>query len=56
MPLATYSLQIEPTRTGYAVTTRGAKHELRVLFAHLAPLAQHMIEKVPLDLSKFLIA
>jgi propionyl-CoA carboxylase alpha chain len=54
-PLSAYGLQIAPTRTGYAITTRGAKHALRVLPAHVAPLARHMIEKVPPDLSKFLI-
>ena len=33
----------------------GAKHAVRVLPAHIAPLAAHMIEKIPPDLSKFLI-
>ncbi|MBD3730165.1 MAG: acetyl/propionyl/methylcrotonyl-CoA carboxylase subunit alpha [Sphingomonadales bacterium] len=54
-PLATYGLQLEPTRAGYRVTTQGAKHGLRILPAHVAPLAQHMIEKIPPDLSKLLI-
>ncbi len=54
-PLDTFGIRLEPTRTGYRMTTRGAKHEVRVLPAHVAPLAAHMIEKVPPDLSKFLI-
>jgi propionyl-CoA carboxylase alpha chain len=54
-PIGQYGLQLEPTRTGYAITTHGAKHVLRILPAHVAPLAAHMIEKVPPDLSKLLI-
>ncbi len=54
-PLDTYGIQLASTRTGYRMTTRGAKHEVRVLPAHVAQYAQHMIEKVPPDLSKFLI-
>ncbi|WP_095011222.1 acetyl-CoA carboxylase biotin carboxylase subunit [Tsuneonella mangrovi] len=54
-PIDTFGLQLEPTRTGYAITTRGARHALRILPAHVAPLASHMIEKVPPDLSKLLI-
>ena len=49
------TIQLEPTRTGYAMTTRGARHELRILPAHIASLAEHMIEKEPPDLSKLLI-
>lgn len=37
------------------MTTRGAKHQVRVLPAFVAPLAAHMLEKVPPDLSKYLI-
>ncbi|PKB25689.1 propionyl-CoA carboxylase alpha chain [Novosphingobium kunmingense] len=51
----TYTVKIEPTRTGLKMTTRGAIHQVRVLPAHIAHLTQHMIEKVPPDLSKFLI-
>ncbi|MGN3973468.1 ATP-binding protein [Tsuneonella sp. SYSU-LHT278] len=54
-PLATYGIQLAPTRTGYRMTTRGAKHDVRVLPAHVAQYAEHMIEKIPPDLSKFLI-
>ena len=51
----TYTLQLEPTRTGYAITTRGAKHQLRILQTRIAHLADHMIEKEPPDLSKMLL-
>ncbi|MXP29212.1 ATP-grasp domain-containing protein [Porphyrobacter algicida] len=54
-PHETYGLQLEPTRTGYRITTRGAKHELRILPERIAHLTQHMIEKIPPDLSKLLI-
>jgi propionyl-CoA carboxylase alpha chain len=49
------TVQLAKTRTGYDITTRGATHSLRILPAHGAPLAEHMIEKIPPDLSKFLI-
>ena len=42
-------------RTGWKMTTRGRIHAVRVLPWRVAPLAKHMIEKVPPDLSKFLI-
>ena len=51
----TFTLQLEPTRTGYAITTRGAKHRLRILQTRIAHLADHMIEKEPPDLSRMLI-
>ena len=51
----TLTVQIAHTRMGLDITTRGATHRLRILPAHVAPLAQHMIEKIPPDLSKFLI-
>ena len=51
----TLTLQLAPTRGGYAVTTRGAKHVLRILQTRVAHLADHMIEKIPPDLSKLLI-
>ena len=49
------TVQLAPTRAGYAITTRGATHDLRVLQTRIAPLAAHMIEKIPPDLSKMLI-
>jgi len=48
-------IRIEPTRAGLKMTTRGAIHKVEVLPARVAHLAKHMIEKVPPDLSKFLI-
>ena len=40
----------------WLLTTRGATHVARVLPAHVAPLARHMIEKTPPDLSRFLLS
>ena len=51
----TYGVKLEPTRTGLKMTTRGAIHTAQILPARVAHLTQHMIEKVPPDLSKFLI-
>ncbi|WP_374589610.1 biotin carboxylase N-terminal domain-containing protein [Novosphingobium sp.] len=51
----TYGVKLEPTRTGLKMTTRGAIHNVQILPARVANLTQHMIEKVPPDLSKFLI-
>jgi len=51
----TYGVKVEPTRTGLKLTTHGAIHQVQVLPARLAQLTRHMIEKVPPDLSKFLI-
>ncbi|MDQ2879082.1 MAG: acetyl/propionyl-CoA carboxylase subunit alpha, partial [Pseudomonadota bacterium] len=50
------TVRIARTGTGFRLTTRGASHVARVLPAHVAPYARHLIEKVPPDLSKFLIA
>ena len=50
------TVRLAKTRTGFKLTARGASHDARVLPAHVAPLVQHMIEKVPPDLSKFLIS
>jgi len=50
-----YGIKVEPTRTGLTMTTRGAIHKVQILPASIAHLTQHMIEKVPPDLSKFLI-
>ncbi|MCZ8017679.1 acetyl/propionyl/methylcrotonyl-CoA carboxylase subunit alpha [Novosphingobium sp.] len=50
-----YGVKIEPSRMGLKMTTRGAIHNVQILPARIAPLTRHMIEKVPPDLSKFLI-
>jgi propionyl-CoA carboxylase alpha chain len=39
----------------WRLTTRGASHVAEVLPEHVALLSRHMIEKVPPDLSRFLI-
>ncbi|WP_242137753.1 acetyl/propionyl/methylcrotonyl-CoA carboxylase subunit alpha [Sphingomonas sp. TREG-RG-20F-R18-01] len=52
---ADLSVKIVRTRGGFRLTTRGASHDARVLPAHVAPYAQHLIDKVPPDLSKFLL-
>jgi propionyl-CoA carboxylase alpha chain len=51
------SLGIRVARKGcdWLLTTRGATHRARVLPAHIAPLAAHMIEKIPPDMSRFLL-
>jgi len=43
-------------RDGFALAARGKSHDVRVLPAHIAPYAAHLIEKVPPDLSRFVIA
>ncbi len=48
-------VKIARTRTGFKLTTRGASHVVRVLPAHIAPYARHLIDKVPPDLSRFLL-
>jgi propionyl-CoA carboxylase alpha chain len=49
------SLRLARRRGGWRLTTRGRSHDLRVLPPHVALLAHHMIEKVPPDLSRFLL-
>ena len=50
------TVKLVKTRTGFTLNALGASHKVRVLPARVAPFAQHLIEKVPPDLSKFLIA
>jgi propionyl-CoA carboxylase alpha chain len=49
------AVKMTKTRTGFRLTTRGASHDAICLPASIAPLAAHMIEKVPPDLSKYLL-
>ena len=49
------AVKVAKTRTGWRMTTRGRIHDVRVLPWHVAPLTRHMIEKIPPDLSRFLI-
>ncbi len=53
---AALAVKLARTRTGFRLTTRGASHDARVLPAHVAAYAHHLIEKVPPDLSRFLLA
>ncbi|MBY0581780.1 MAG: acetyl/propionyl/methylcrotonyl-CoA carboxylase subunit alpha, partial [Sphingomonas sp.] len=52
---AVLSIRVARTRTGFRLTTHGASHVARVLPAHAAPHARHLIEKIPPDLSRFLL-
>ena len=53
---STLGLKIEPTRTGLKVTTRGRDPQARDRCPpRVAQLAGHMIEKVPPDMSRFLV-
>ncbi|MFT4057234.1 MAG: biotin/lipoyl-binding protein, partial [Novosphingobium sp.] len=49
------TLKLDVIRTGFKMTTRGAIHKVDCLPAHIASFTQHMIEKIPPDLSKYLI-
>jgi propionyl-CoA carboxylase alpha chain len=53
---APLAVRILRTRAGFKLTTRGSSHIARVLPAHVAPLSAHMIEKIPPDLSRFLLS
>jgi propionyl-CoA carboxylase alpha chain len=48
-------VKLAKTRSGFKLTARGASHMVRVLPAHAAHLADYMIDKIPPDLSRFLI-
>ena len=50
------TVKLKRTRTGFTLNARGATQKVRVLPARVAPYAAHLLEKVPPDLSKFLIA
>ncbi|HKX80050.1 MAG TPA: acetyl/propionyl/methylcrotonyl-CoA carboxylase subunit alpha [Novosphingobium sp.] len=49
------ALRVAVTRGGFVLTTRGASHRVGVLPARVAHLADHMLEKIPPDLSRYLI-
>jgi len=48
-------LKLEVTRTGFKLTTRGAIHKVQCLPTRIVGFTSHMIEKIPPDLSRFLI-
>ncbi|NJC04519.1 propionyl-CoA carboxylase alpha chain [Sphingomonas kaistensis] len=47
---------VEKQGRSWRMTTRGASHRVTVMTPTVAELARHMIEKVPPDLSRFLLA
>ncbi len=49
-------VQVAKKGRGWTLTTRGAAHKVLVMPRHIAELSHHMIEKVPPDLSRFLLA
>ena len=49
-------IRVARDRAGWRLTTRGAVHRLQVFPAHVAELSRHMIEKIPPDLSKYLVS
>ena len=49
-------VQVARKGRGWTLTTRGAAHQATVMAPHIAALTRHMIEKVPPDMSRFLLA
>ena len=49
------AIRLEPIRMGFRMITRGAIHQVGCLPTRVASLSRHMIEKIPPDLSKYLI-
>jgi propionyl-CoA carboxylase alpha chain len=49
------SVRVDHHRIGWRFTTRGRSHDVRALSPRVAELAKHMIEKIPPDLSRFLL-
>jgi len=49
-------VQVRRAGRNWELQTRGATHKVQVLSPHVADLAKHMIEKVPPDLSRLLLA
>ena len=49
------AIRVTRTRAGWTLTTRGAAHKTQVYLPRVAELARHMIEKIPPDMSRFLL-
>ncbi len=49
------AVKVERQAPGYRMTLQGSQHNVRVLTPRTAALSQHMIDKVPPDLSRFLL-
>jgi len=47
--------KIAPHKRGWVLNSHGASHRATVLKPHIAELSKHMIEKIPPDLSRFLL-
>jgi len=52
---AALKIVVAKRRSGWRLVTRGARHQVTVYPAHIAALSRHMTEKIPPDLSRFLI-
>jgi propionyl-CoA carboxylase alpha chain len=50
------TVQVRRAGRGWELQTRGATHKVEVLPPHVAELSRHMLEKVPPDLSRLLLA
>jgi propionyl-CoA carboxylase alpha chain len=50
------TVKVQKRIGGWRLTARGKAHDIRVLPPHVAALTGYMIEKVPPDLSRFLLA
>lgn len=50
------SVGVERGRAGWTLRTRGAAHAVKVYAPRVAELVRHMIEKIPPDMSRFLLA
>ncbi len=50
------TVQVSRNGRGLVLTTRGRSHKVQVFAPHVAELSMHMIEKVPPDLSRLLLA
>jgi propionyl-CoA carboxylase alpha chain len=49
-------VQVRKAGRNWELQTRGASHQVQVLPPHVAELSKHMIDKVPPDLSRLLLA
>src|SRR4051812_6619435 len=49
-------VQVRKVGRNWELQTRGRTHKVQVLPPHVAELSKHMIEKVPPDLSRYLVA
>ena len=51
----TLSVKVERRRVGWRLTARGRSHSVLAISPRVAQLSLHMIEKIPPDLSRFLL-